>query len=547
MAGVIDSLMVTLGLDPSKFKAGVENVQKDLHKLDNAVKQTGGQVTELGNKWGGTLSGIVKSFAGPLLAGASLGAMVKSYTSDIAKVAKQRGVYNERLEEERKKRALLQRVTKEDLDLYKKSREAMAKFDIATSNLSATFMRAFMPAMKFAVGILNKIADWIDRNQNNITRFLLVVASIVSTALIPAFARWAKVMLANPITWLVAALMGLALIIDDLIVYMQGGKSAFADFWKQFGTGEEIANRFKAVWNQLLEAFNKYKVYLPTILRGIGLMAGFKTVATAIGLVRTAISGLGKAFIANLPFMAIAAVVFAISDLITYLQGGESALSEFWSIFGSGKEITEAIASGWETLKAIGTSMFNDLIALIAVFQSAFGGMFEPIKGIFKDFFAFLKALFTGNFEEAGAKLRSVFKNAIDAIKAMFMGLFNIVEKIWNMLPSFDSIKDFGGKAVDGVGSFVKGLLGGDKEDEKKPQLPMVANRDQMTQAAIPATAQVTTNNDTTVTNTANVGAITINTAATDASGLARDVGPAIQKSAPGWAGNAQNGTMYGY
>lgn len=40
----------------------------------------------------------------------------------------------------------------------------------------------------------------------------------------------------------------LALVIDDLITYIQGGESAFGDFWKMFGTGDEIGARFKALW-----------------------------------------------------------------------------------------------------------------------------------------------------------------------------------------------------------------------------------------------------------------------------------------------------------
>jgi len=49
-----------------------------------------------------------------------------------------------------------------------------------------------------------------------------------------AWAVWNRAMLLNPITWIVAAIAGLLLLIDDLMGYMQGKDSLLGAFWGPF-------------------------------------------------------------------------------------------------------------------------------------------------------------------------------------------------------------------------------------------------------------------------------------------------------------------------
>ena len=61
-------------------------------------------------------------FVAPVLAAVSVGKMIGGYFSDLAAVAESTGAYNKTLEETRLKKAQLQRVTKDDIEFYKKSR-----------------------------------------------------------------------------------------------------------------------------------------------------------------------------------------------------------------------------------------------------------------------------------------------------------------------------------------------------------------------------------------------------------------------------------------
>jgi hypothetical protein len=49
-----------------------------------------------------------------------------------------------------------------------------------------------------------------------------------------AWAVWNRAMLLNPVTWIVAAIAGLLLLIDDLMTYMEGGDSVLGAFWAPF-------------------------------------------------------------------------------------------------------------------------------------------------------------------------------------------------------------------------------------------------------------------------------------------------------------------------
>ncbi len=53
---------------------------------------------------------------------------------------------------------------------------------------------------------------------------LVGVLAVVKRATIAAF-------IANPVTWVIAAIAGLLLLLDDLMVYLDGGDAQFGEFW----------------------------------------------------------------------------------------------------------------------------------------------------------------------------------------------------------------------------------------------------------------------------------------------------------------------------
>jgi hypothetical protein len=206
MATVIDSLVISLGLDPTPVKSGLNQ-----------------------------LAGLAARFAGPIAGAFSINKIVSGYMKDVGEVARMTGRYSQKLEEWRYKRAMLARVTREDIDLYKKCREGVVKFNIAMADLSAKIVREFHPAIKLGVDILNRFSGWVKENEHNIVRFFMVAAGVITAVFIPALVKMGLALLWNPLTGLIIALGALILVLDDLITYARGGRTVFAEFWAKFG------------------------------------------------------------------------------------------------------------------------------------------------------------------------------------------------------------------------------------------------------------------------------------------------------------------------
>ncbi|MDE9519997.1 hypothetical protein KKJ17_20460, partial [Xenorhabdus bovienii] len=75
----------------------------------------------------------------------------------------------------------------------------------------------------------------------NALLILAGVLAIVKRGMIMTF-------IANPVFWVIAAIAGLMLLLDDLMVYLDGGDSLFGDFW---GACIKWIKDIKKWWNDL--------------------------------------------------------------------------------------------------------------------------------------------------------------------------------------------------------------------------------------------------------------------------------------------------------
>lgn len=323
MAVFVDKLLIALGIDPRDAEQGLDRV-------NNSVDRTDAKLNGLKHKAAGVARSIAMQVAGPLLAAFSVGKIVQGYISDVAQVAEQTGAYNKKLEEERLKKAQLQRVTKEDIELYKRGREAFVKFQIAMSDFSAKLMRTLMPFVKDLLDKLNRFTDWISHNSNNIIRFLTILASTITLALIPAVARFTATLLKNPLVWVAGLVLALALAIDDLVVYLKGGRSEFDAFWKWLGLT-------KGDTETLTKAINWLKTSGVDLLKTIGkVTAAFvamRAVASVLMIVQKAWNALSLSILANPIILAIGLLIAA-----------------GWMLYKNWDGVCEGIAALLETL-----------------------------------------------------------------------------------------------------------------------------------------------------------------------------------------------------
>lgn len=426
MATISDMIKIQLGLETAEFNKSLqkskENIQKTSSELAKGADQVAGKAI-------GQIAGIARMVAAPLAGAMSIGSMIKSYFGGVAQVAQMTGAYSPQLDEWRKKRALLNRVTAEDIQLYKKSREALTKFQITLADISAKVIRQASPAFKYFVEKLEKVSEWMDAHSDDIVRFITVLAGVIATALTPALLKMAAALLFNPITWIVAALVGLAMVIDDLIVWLQGGESALDSFWSQFGSREQVLAKIQAA---------------------IKL-----TVATLESMWESLKAG-------------VKAAVDWFGEFWSSCNGTERVINTLKDVFHSVVQTVKDVIAIWDALvdSMKKTGFLDDL-------ANAFDGALSFILGAFKLFFSALQAIFGlikglltgdwGSFKEAVSK-------AVESAEEAFSELLKIIGSVLNQL--WELSKEIFGR----IGSSLTGVIFSAVEDVKNSLLSLLGS-----------------------------------------------------------------------
>ena len=419
MATVIDSLVISLGLDPTPVKSGLNQ-----------------------------LAGLAAKFAGPIAGAFSINKIVSGYMKDVGEVARMTGRYSQKLEEWRYKRAMLARVTREDIELYKKCREGVVKFNIAMADLSAKVVREFHPAIKMGVDILNRFSGWVKENEHNIVRFFMVAAGVITAVFIPALVKMGLALLWNPLTGLIIALGALILVLDDLITYARGGRSAFAEFWAKFGTPEEVKQKLIA----FLEKCKKLLAdYLPLITKIVGALMGLSAVRGVLYLLEKSLGGVGKALGAFLRHPAIlflmAAAYFIYQRWDGMVEGMEALIADLISVWKKAVDwlanYIGSVVDGWTALTDDCKSIYRGMVDWTADYMGKIAQGWKDLTGDLSG--AHDKAVnFTVDLmEKAVNGVKDLRTKAVNALAGMIESLAGVLSRTW------EGIKDGFNALVD--------------------------------------------------------------------------------------------------
>ena len=432
---IVDKLLYEIGIDTKGVKEGLNSLQSAATKIDD-------EFNGMASRWGGVIQGVISNVIAPVAGAFAIGKIVNSYMSDVSEVATLTGAYCQKLDEWRIKRAQLARVTKEDIALYKQYKEAMTGFNIAVADVSAKLVRTFAPVMKLAVNGLQDFTKWINRNQDNITRFLLVLSGVLTGVFLPAILKTSAALLMSPLTWLIGALGVLVLIFDDLTTYIRGGKSAFGDFWAIFGTGPEIMQK-------LNKAFEGFKQIISIIWKPlaivIGAFAGFKIALVMVDMFTKGLLAV-KAAMSAIAAHPIMAMLFALVSLILWISdaferaGGDwqktfelmgQDVIDFLNIFGG---LGDLILSVFEPVK----DLFSSL-----------GGIITGVLSTIANLGQLLWSYLTGGSEEAKAKIVDAIEGSV---KHAFESLVNFAN---SLIPAFLNLISAIGSGLSSLGDLV--------------------------------------------------------------------------------------------
>lgn len=433
MASIADHILIKMGLDSSQLEAGLNRSKQQIGATTQAMDK-------MGAKWTSTAKMLTTTILAPIAGFMSLGAVIKSYFGGVSQVAQLTGAYNTKMEEWRKKRAMLARYNREDIELYKKGREAVTKFQITMDDLSAKIMRSVSPAIKWLIGRLNVFSNWIDRNQNNIIRFLAVVAGTITALLIPSLIKLGIAMLTNPLTWIIALIGVLVIVIDDLVTYLRGGESALGSFWKPLIEYSKIAWEWiKKVYDAFVnskawKAFKRaYAGIFSHLLNGIkqlwDLITKFIATLTSSD---TELSGWGQAIKGIFTLIGgafesiIGLVLLAWGALIAVFTGDTSVLEAAWVVFCDG------LKTGFDGVK-------NTLLGIFQVIKDNFSGLLDTVSNTFLGIFQVIKDNFNSLLDTVNSLIDAILNFGSSIAKALNVdGLVDKAKgKLTNILPDW--------------------------------------------------------------------------------------------------------------
>lgn len=138
--------------------------------------------------------------------------------------------------------------TQEDADAVKAYNVEMGKIKKGFTGIMGVLFRTVLPAFTKVAEVVGKFVNYIRKHQTAVKAFFVMLATLITGLLLPSIMAFFSALLTNPITWVILALAALAAVIEDLIVWLEGGDSALEDFWTElFGSREDAKQLFTEI------------------------------------------------------------------------------------------------------------------------------------------------------------------------------------------------------------------------------------------------------------------------------------------------------------
>lgn len=143
-------------------------------------------------------------------------------------------------------------------------------------SLMGIVFREVGPVFNWLTQQIKQLNIWLRKHEVAVKAFFYMVAGLITALLIPTLLELFATILANPITWIIMLLAGLALAIEDLVVWSEGGESALGDLWESiFGSPEEAKQTFedikqtlKDIWETVQPLIKSFKEWWQTLSLG---------------------------------------------------------------------------------------------------------------------------------------------------------------------------------------------------------------------------------------------------------------------------------------
>lgn len=187
--------------------------------------------------------------------------------------------------------------TKEDARITAEFNDAVADSKQAFMGFASIIFRMVTPALKWIVDGFTDFVAFLRKHEFAVQAFFVMLSTVITTLLIPAFNRLFWTIAKNPITWVVLILAGLALLLEDLYKWANNDNASFAGLWEMLFDGPEDARKsFETFFNtvrfvfeylknapkRMLENFKNTFRQVEYFFKSLNLVQRFKDVLTDI-------------------------------------------------------------------------------------------------------------------------------------------------------------------------------------------------------------------------------------------------------------------------
>lgn len=166
--------------------------------------------------------------------------------------------------------------------------KAAWEFDKTLKNLFCSLKMMLLPVFRIAAPVATRISKGLQKMSQHAVALIPVLAgmaAMLSTVLFPAIMKNVKAALAfiaSPWGIVIAALTALGLLLDDFVTWLEGGESAFGDFYESiFGDAENAKKTLEDLWQKIVP-FAKFAGYVMGAVAALTILSSLISSITAL-------------------------------------------------------------------------------------------------------------------------------------------------------------------------------------------------------------------------------------------------------------------------
>ena len=396
--------------------------------------------------------------------------------------------------------------TKEDFEIT-------AKFNNAISDLQQSFRAMAAPILQVITPALTTLAKWLTNivqtfreHQGFIVAGLTVIAATMSGVLLKAATALGAAL--APLLGPIAAIAALGAIFDEIATYAEGGETAFQGLWEAIGTPEDfkaVGQAVKGLGDSLSQGFD---AVIGVASELFGLISDIvKSVLSLFSpgepsgewnILKSVIDGIAETIKLMVGWVTdLLNLVKSVIKWIRSLGGNSTTYEQAVSAVTGGKPKEQYIAEQAAEIKKANPRLTDEEATKSAERQLSFNA------GLKRDY-----DTFNGN--RLSLESMGYHDEDIDALEKAMSKQAQAPAPVQNESSSgwWASLFGGNGKAADTAATIT---------------------------SRAPDRTQITQNNRAETSNSyeTNIGSVTVNTAATDAQGIARELPGAIRDNAP--------------